>query len=162
MVTKELIDYIQKLSPKYSEEQIRQSLLKAGWKEEDITQGFLQARPKKSFFSFSLKKLAVLGIFLILAIVSALITFNMRDQRMQNRDNLRQKTVNIIQSSLSKYYKDKGIYPMTLDQLNPLYLTDKPVDPKTNLPFEYAVADNGKTYTVCTLFENQPRRCFTP
>ena len=67
---------------------------------------------------------------------------------------------NLIQAALEKYYSDHGLYPFSLGELVPKYLSSVPWNPVTRKQYKYALQENGKKYKLCLGIS--PDVCYVP
>lgn len=54
-----------------------------------------------------------------------------------------------VQTALEEYYSDRGLYPSSLEDLVPKYLSSVPLNPITKTQFNYVFQENGKKYRLC-------------
>ncbi len=75
--------------------------------------------------------------------------------RIKARDARREMDITQTQLLLETYYSENEEYPLSLNQLNPT----APTDPKTNLPYEYQLLQDGEDYKLCIEFEKlEPKK----
>lgn len=101
----------------------------------------------------------VIGL-LLTAIFFSTVFLNLSSTRKKARDARRESDIHQIQIGLEFYYNQYESYPSSLNELSP-YLTTVPVDPKTNLPYQYQ--RRGETnYQVCAQLEaEKTQKCVT-
>ena len=97
----------------------------------------------------------ILGFLGILLISSLAIFFGLNKAKIIARDAERKTDITQIQLLLKSYYSNKNEYPLSLNQLNSTIPINSniPNDPKTNLPYEYQLLQEGKNYKLCVNFE---------
>jgi hypothetical protein len=78
--------------------------------------------------------------------------------RERARDALREANIRQIQIGLEIYYFEHGSYPFSLNELYPQYLSTIPVDPKTNIPYQYQ-RQGDSDYQVCAQLEAETQKC---
>jgi hypothetical protein len=74
------------------------------------------------------------------------------------RDDQRETDLASIQTALEIHYVQNNSYPPSLDELKN-YFEEVPLDPLTDAPYQYRVAEEGMGYELCANFEGKPRRC---
>lgn len=125
--------------------------------------GFLLYENLKSIkgdfvFKPSLKKkilFVIIGIwgivFTLILLVFAAKLLNFNTQRPVNFKGWIGSSIDVgtIRIVLEKYYSDLGLYPSSLDDLVPRYLSNVPLDPKTKKPYGYQVGIDKKDYKLC-------------
>lgn len=110
----------------------------------------------------------ILGILLFAGMISIpilLINSSMKNAKVKAQDAARQADISQLRISLETYaidHDDK--YPETLNQLlgeegGDEILSSIPVDPKTKLPYEYKLLDNGNDYELCAKLDAGRRKC---
>lgn len=78
------------------------------------------------------------------------------------RDAKRQAGLYQIRLELELYYDKHNKYPFSLNEISPKYLLSMPVDPKTNIPYQYQLQPDGKDYKVCAQLEfTKTQKCVT-
>jgi hypothetical protein len=110
--------------------------------------------PKKSTkIKFFL--VGIIGLLIIPAIIFGLVILpSLNSAQGRARDAKRTADLRTIQMAASMYYDANNIYPSALDDLKSyLYGAEIPKDPKTNLPYEYILLENGNNYEICADFE---------
>ena len=98
------------------------------------------------------------SIFVALAIIFGFIVMGSpASQREKRFDAMRVEHLNIIQSQVLSYWQTKQKLPATLNDLNdPLFGFVPPIDPKTNLPYEYS--PQGKLgFKICASFSRESK-----
>lgn len=132
----------------------------------DYHSGMVFAPTKKSkrIFSFLVAfpfLLIILSVIGMIYIFSKNITTNkIMDQYGAVRDASRMQNRAALQQALEMYNADKGFYPLTLDQLQPEFMSQIPGDPKTRFLYEYVIKDDGKNYSLCIDFEARKKECY--
>lgn len=102
---------------------------------------------------------AILGVLLIPAIFFSMVF--LRDSvREKERDARREADIKQIQIGLEMHYAQYERYPFSLNELSPQYLPTTPVDPKTNLPYQYQRRGDAD-YQVCAQLEAKTQKCVT-
>jgi len=102
----------------------------------------------------------IIGLAVLIIFILFVGFFDPAPVAPKRREARRQEDIKQIQIRLQVYYRERGIYPLSLTELIPEthpYLTD----PYTSLPYEYQQLEQGKDYRLCVNFENKPRRCLT-
>lgn len=101
---------------------------------------------------------AILGILIIPAILFSTVFLSLNSAREKGRDARRQADLSQIRVGLELYYDEHGSYPFSLNELSPQYLPTTPVDPKTNIPYQYQ-RQGDSDYQVCTQLEAKTQKC---
>jgi hypothetical protein len=101
---------------------------------------------------------AILGILVILAILFSTVFLSPNLVRERGRDAIRQADLGQIRFGLELYYAEHDSYPFSLNELSPQYLPTTPVDPKTNLPYQYQ-RQGDSDYQVCAQLEAKTQEC---
>jgi hypothetical protein len=183
MVTQELIDNIaRRFRQGQTKEEIKQSLVEEGWEDIDVDEAishiqktalsqlpFIAAYTKfmteldaKTANLSMPMVLAVCGFFAIIVLLVAVALYNLLDPfnvRPAERDTQRQQALTKLQTAVQKYYKDKHMYPSSLEQLAPTYIQPVPKDPKTGKDYSYKTLDKQMNYDLCITFEVQAEQC---
>lgn len=101
----------------------------------------------------------ILGVLFIPAILFSIVFLSLSSAREKARDARREADIRQIQIGLKLYYDRYGSYPFSLNELSS-YWPAMPVDPKTNLPYQYQ--RRGDTdYQLCVRFETKTQKCVT-
>ncbi len=106
--------------------------------------------------------LGILGLLLIPTILFSTIFLSLGSAKEKARDVRRQTDLNQIRVGLELYYDQYNAYPFSLNELSPQFLPTTPVDPKTNMPYQYQLQPDGKNYKACAEFEaTKTEKCVT-
>jgi prepilin-type N-terminal cleavage/methylation domain-containing protein len=71
----------------------------------------------------------------IMSVMSVIIYSSFGESRAKSRDQKRISDISTIQLSLEQYFQKNGVYPLTLDELSPTYISSIPTDPTTNIKY---------------------------
>lgn len=100
------------------------------------------------FVTGNIGVLIFLGILLIPAILLSTVFFSLNTARGKALDARRESDLQRIRLGLELYHQERGIYPVSLDELSPRYLPEAPVDPETNTGYRYQLQSE-TSYKVC-------------
>ncbi len=103
----------------------------------------------------------ILGLLFIPAMILLLVFLGPGSRLGEARDTRRETDIRQIQIGLRNYYAQYGRYPFSLNELSPQYLQKMPVDPKTNLPYQYQRFSDAD-YQLCAQLETKKEICVSP
>jgi len=99
----------------------------------------------------------MLSGFLVLVVIGviALSAFVLRgtSSDAQVRDNLRLSDLAQIQLAAQFYFNTSEVFPETVEELVPLYVSNIPVDPRTDKAYSYLLYEGGNNFEICTILE---------
>jgi len=176
-VSQDLVNAVQELVDKgVKEEDLKDYLVSQGWQEEAVDEvfksikkspSFWQQLPTYSYFqaldantaNLSPKAVSIIGLALmvLVIVIGYFIYLFMDPYAMQgtSRDEERQAMYDQLTIAINRYHDEKGVYPQTLGDLVPEFISKVPVDPETNIPYNYSLLDGGESYGVCIHFETK-------
>ena len=114
--------------------------------------------PKKEYtveVSWVSKSISALFVAVLIG-VGLLIAFGKSDLPQGTplgRDTIRQEHLSELKLSLALFYDQNGVFPLILDQIQPDFLEEIPVDPLTNDFYFYTAFDDGVDYELCATLE---------
>jgi len=178
MFSQDLIDVISsRLSKGESAADVKKNLLSQGWAESavdsvlkeklkqrepsvwerlPIYQHFLRWDAKSA--ELSGKVVFCISIVLILfVLLFSFILYKITDPFNLNgvsRDKERELVYTQLQSGLERYHNDMGMYPKSLSELVPKYITNVPNDPKSNRQYDYLMV-GANSFKLCIRFETK-------
>lgn len=186
MVDQALIDSItNRFQQGEKAEEIKEALLNEGWSMGDIEAAFVNIRHNALMQipmyakihawmdhadqrTSQLPTRTMVQIFIGIAllfiggVVAMYFFLDPLGLQTSQRDKTREDNAVALREALGAYHKANQVYPNSINQLVPQYLSAIPVDPKTKKPFEYkSLSDNGN-YEFCVEFEMQTIRCISP
>lgn len=93
----------------------------------------------------------VMVVFTIISILAAIGIANYRTSLQRARDGRRVSDLEQMRTALEIYRSDTGLYPETLDDLSPNYITTLPTDPLSPRYDYFYLPDTGnyRTYSLC-------------
>ena len=101
--------------------------------------------------------LSIIGLFTIPVIITIMSSYGLVNSKINERDEIRHSDLYQLNSVLTIYLYKNDQYPANLELLVPEYLTELPLDPKNNKPYQYTptVTIRGKTlqYLLCADLE---------
>lgn len=93
----------------------------------------------------------LLVVIAIIGILASIVLASLNSARIKSRDARRVADIKQIQLALELYFDTASMYPITTDDLDPLYMPTVPKDPMgTNPPYEYQAITSASTLTACT------------
>jgi hypothetical protein len=103
----------------------------------------------------------IIGFLLIPGILFPTVFLSSGWVTKKARDAYRETDIRQIQIGLEVYREQYGRYPFSLNELSPQYLPTIPVDPKTNLPYQYQLRSD-TDYQLCAQLETKTQKCVSP
>jgi len=74
---------------------------------------------------------------------------------LMSNDGKRKADLTQIFTSLEWQYNKSGKYPSTLSEISPQFLYPVPVDPATNMPYQYKPQPDGRSYELCAQLDDK-------
>lgn len=105
---------------------------------------------KKDFKGFTLIEL--LTVIAIIALLASIILASLSTARLRSRDAKRVSDIKNIELALSLYYNDHSVYPATLSQLAPTYISVIPTDPSGGTATYVYYGLTGGIGTACNAY----------
>lgn len=114
-------------------------------------------------------KFVLIGVFGIIAFISYFILMSFLILKIGEGlfsnskaafDARRQTDISALRTRIWMYYDENGIYPDSLNDLEPMYINEVPTDPETKKPYEYRIQNNGADFEICADLETKPDVCF--
>lgn len=123
----------------------------------------------------------ILVVIVILGILAAITSINVRTSLVKSRDATRKSDLNSIQKALELYQNDHGAYPVSnngniqnnvdtrinwgeafVDGTGSVYMNELPADPRINQSYCYTASDPPTSYQLYANLENiNDRNCLT-
>lgn len=162
---------------------IKKALLDEGWSEKEIDSAIahlhhlaLKQMPIISSVIHSWENLeskvlhlprrtllvALGGVALVLILleVGLFIFFDPLNTKANKRDAQREIIFTQTHTALEKYFEEKQMYPESLAELVPKYLSLAPKDSGTGEVYSYRLLEN-EAYELCVAYEARPVDCVT-
>jgi hypothetical protein len=123
------------------------------------------AQPDASGDKIKLLIVGILGIILVFGgIFASIVLVALNNAKGKAMDAARQADISQLRSTLEIYAMDHNDeYPRTLEELNrnkgSLNSSPNFLDPKTKLPYEYRILNNGEDFELCARLESGARKC---
>lgn len=96
-----------------------------------------------------------IGVMVVLGILATLVVLAINPSEQFNRAKnvQRRSDAQTLRNALESYNIENSRYPIVLKELVPTYLSEVPVDPLTNEPYDYSVLQGGRNYELCYTLE---------
>jgi len=105
---------------------------------------------KTTVHGFTLIELLV--VIAIIAMLASVILASLNQARVKSRDARRLSDVKELQNALELYNNDESVYPDTLTDLVPTYITAMPTDPQSAATYHYGPLATVGSSATCNSF----------